>query len=133
MEFPDEAPAFIKTVMLCGALSGVCVSIPCIAFLYLNWDRCGYCNRPLRVWVLLHSVLQLLQAPIRMRFVLAISEAEKNNSSIEECVQHLTTLKLWKGSKALSAATYAWFVLGIVWILNSTHCHSCPGVYRLNI
>merc|ERR1719183_2557043 len=31
----------------------------------------------------------------------------------------------------VSVAGYGWFILGVVWILNSAHCKPCPGIYRL--
>jgi hypothetical protein len=28
---------------------------------------------------------------------------------------------------------YAWFVLGVVWVMNSTRCPACPGIWRLTV
>ncbi|CAK0890279.1 unnamed protein product [Prorocentrum cordatum] len=33
----------------------------------------------------------------------------------------------------VSVITYGWFILGVVWLLNSTYCKPCPGLYRLSL
>jgi hypothetical protein len=33
----------------------------------------------------------------------------------------------------VSIVTYGWFILGVVWLLNSTYCKPCPGLYRLSL
>jgi hypothetical protein len=130
-EYPTEAVWFIKIVMFFGCMSGVLVAIPCCAFLALYWSRCGSCNRPLRYWVLMHCVLQLLQSPVRLVFFFRLAEIQRSDTEIHPCVRRLTSSAAWRASKTLSIVTYGWFILGVVWILNSTHCAGCPGLYKL--
>jgi hypothetical protein len=107
------------------------MAIPCGIFLSMYWTPCGYCNRPLRYWILVHCMLQLFQSPIRLAFYLQVSRAPQGDGAIQEWFRQLTDSRAWHASKMVSVATYGWFILGVVWLLNSTHCKSCPGLYRL--
>jgi len=130
---PVESVWFLKVVMFFGGISGLLVSAACGAFLILFWERAGQCNRPLRLWILVHSVLQVMQVPVRIVFLTRLILTEVSNGSIYRCVASVTGSISWQVSKHLSTATYAWFVLGIVWLLNSTYCPECPGLYRLTV
>lgn len=132
-QYPEEAAWFIKVVMFFGSVSGVLISIPCGAFLSMYWTPCGYCNRPLRYWVFVHCVLQLLQAPVRLVFFLRLCQIQRLNGNIQECVRQLTHSSAWRTSKVVSIVTYGWFILGVVWLLNSSFCKPCPGLYRLSL
>lgn len=132
-QYPEEAVWFIKVVMFFGSVSGILISIPCGIFLGIYWTRCGFCNRPLRYWILLHCVLQLLQAPVRLVFFFRLSAIQRQNGNVQECVRQLTNSLAWRVSKVVSIVTYGWFILGVVWILNSTYCKECPGLYRLSL
>lgn len=132
-QYPDEAVWFIRVVMFFGSISGILISIPCGVFLAMYWSRCGFCNRPLRYWVLFHCVLQLLQAPVRLVFFFRLSAIQRQNGNVQECVRQLTYSAAWRTSKTISIITYGWFILGVVWILNSTYCKQCPGLYRLSL
>jgi len=132
-QYPEEAAWFIKVVMFFGSLSGVLISVPCGAFLSMYWAPCGLCNRPLRYWVLVHCILQLLQAPVRLVFFLRLNQIQRRNGDIQECVRQLTHSSAWRTSKVVSIVTYGWFILGVVWLLNSTYCKACPGLYRLSL
>jgi hypothetical protein len=132
-QYPEEAAWFIKVVMFFGSVSGVLISIPCGAFLTMYWAPCGLCNRPLRYWVLVHCILQLLQAPVRLVFFLRLNQIQRRNGDIQECVRQLTHSSAWRTSKVVSIVTYGWFILGVVWLLNSTYCKPCPGLYRLSL
>eukprot|EP00927_Polykrikos_kofoidii_P050870 TRINITY_DN44716_c0_g1_i1.p1 TRINITY_DN44716_c0_g1~~TRINITY_DN44716_c0_g1_i1.p1 ORF type:complete len:291 (-),score=37.08 TRINITY_DN44716_c0_g1_i1:283-1155(-) len=132
-QYPEEAAWFIKVVMFFGSVSGVLISIPCGTFLSMYWTPCGFCNRPLRYWVFVHCFLQLLQAPVRLVFFLRLCQIQRHNGNIQECVRQLTHSSAWRTSKVVSIATYGWFILGVVWLLNSTFCKPCPGLYRLSL
>jgi len=132
-QYPEEAAWFIKVVMFFGSISGVLISIPCGMFLFMYWMPCGFCNRPLRYWVLVHCALQLLQAPVRLVFFLRLCQIQRRNGNIQECVRQLTHSSAWRTSKVVSIVTYGWFILGVVWLLNSTQCSTCPGLYRLSL
>lgn len=132
-QYPEEAVWFIKVVMFSGSVSGILISIPCSVFLFMYWVPCGFCNRPLRYWILVHCVLQLLQAPVRLVFFFRLCQIPQRNENIQECVRQLTHSSAWRTSKVVSIVTYGWFILGVVWLLNSTHCKTCPGLYRLSL
>jgi len=80
-----------------------------------------------------HCVLQLLQAPVRLVFFLRLYHVQRLNGNIQECVRQLTHSAAWRTSKVVSIVTYGWFILGVVWLLNSTYCRPCPGLYRLSL
>lgn len=130
-QYPEEAAWFIKTVMLFGSLSGVVISIPCCIFLAMYWTPCGSCNRPIRYWLFVHCVLQLMQAPVRLVFFVRLSQIQQRNGNVQECVRQLTHSSAWRTSKMVSILTYGWFILGVVWLLNSNFCQPCPGLFRL--
>lgn len=132
-QYPGEAIWFMKAVMFFGGIWGVAVSVPCVVFLSMHWEQCAPCNRPLRHWVLIHCILQLLQAPVRFIFFQQLRIAETQNADMHHCVRRMTRSPAWRTSKAISVATYGWFVLGVVWILNSLDCAPCPGLYRLTL
>lgn len=127
---PQEALWFVKIVTLFGSLASLVVSIPCSIFLWMHWTPCGFCNRPLKYWLLVHCMMQLAQAPVRMRFFLRLCQVQ-HDGNLYALFDQMTSSSVWKNSKMVSVASYGWFVLGVVWLLNSTHCRECPGIYRL--
>jgi len=129
---PEEAVWFVKAVTLFGGISGVVVSVPCAIFLSMHWTTCGSCNRPLRYWILVQCLLQLFQSPLRMAFYIKIPR-HSDNVDIIAWFTALTQSLAWRVSKIVSVGTYAWFILGVVWLLNSTECRSCPGLYKLSL
>lgn len=132
-QYPIEAAWFIKVVMFYGSVSSLATIVPCGLFLLAFWEPCRLCNRPLRCWLALHCLLQLMQAPVRIVFYLRVREIQRLDGDIQECMRQLTQAPAWRTSKFVSIASYAWFVLGVVWLLNSTYCDSCPGLYRLSL
>lgn len=126
------AARFIKVVMSIASFFSVVAAICCLVFLAFMWGDCHHCDRPLRLWLLVLSVMQLLQAPIRVVFLSRIKNAEAANC-IEACVVSFTSSPAWHLSLALSLITYAWLVLGTVWVLNITDCSRCPGMVRLTV
>lgn len=131
---PREAVWFIKVVTLFGGVSGLVVSIPCGIFLSMYWIPCGFCNRPLRYWILVQCMLQLLQAPMRLAFFFKVCKQSRREAvDLQEWFRQLTDSQAWRFSKMVSVANYGWFILGIVWLMNSTPCPKCPGLYRLSL
>jgi len=124
---PDRAACFMKLMMGFGGMWGVLISIPCGAFLSMNWEPCGTCDRPLRHWVLLHCWFQLAQVPIRLVFYVKVHQSQESGE-VQECLQALMSSPAWRTSKALSLATYGWGILGTVWLINSSRCAACPGL-----
>jgi hypothetical protein len=74
-----------------------------------------------------------MQAPVRLVFFLTLCRTQAQNGNIEACVRRITHSSAWRTSKLVSIVTYAWFILGVVWLLNSTYCKPCPGLYRLSL
>lgn len=132
-QYPEEAAWFIKVIMFFGSVTGVVMSVPCGIFLFMYWTPCGACNRPLRYWIVVHCALQILQAPVRLVFFVRLCRTERRNGNIQDFVRQLTQSPAWKTSKLVSIVTYGWFILGVVWLLNSTYCKLCPGLYRLSL
>merc|ERR1719310_1137582 len=97
----------------------------------MYWTPCGFCNRPLKYWLLVQCMLQLLQAPMRLAFFINLCRIQRSNGDLQEWFRQLTSSSAWRTSKIMSVANYGWFILGVVWLLNSTHCKPCPGLYRL--
>ncbi|CDJ60686.1 zinc finger (C3HC4 RING finger) protein, putative [Eimeria maxima] len=64
---PQDALVFIKIVMLFGTISGVLISAPTVAYLYLNWSHCD-CNKALQWWNTIFTALQIPQLPVRYLF-----------------------------------------------------------------
>eukprot|EP00392_Amoebophrya_sp_AT5.2_P018116 g18583.t1 len=96
-----------------GSVTGALVCVPCVLFLGLYWERCSECNKPLHWWLLVHTVLLLLQTPVRVVFSASIILEERRHGAnnavrLELLVRKLTSAKAWKMSK-------------------------CPGMYRLVI
>lgn len=137
--YPEAAARFLKVVMLVGALSAFLVSIPCGIFLSRNWAACQLCSRPLHIWLLVYCMLQLLQAPLRLVFFRRLyrldwrQDAMSSSREVQECCERLILSCAWQASKLVSIFTYAWFVLGIVWLLNSSSCSPCPGLFSMSM
>lgn len=128
-EHPTEALWFIKVVMLFGVINALLVTSVCISFLLVYWQSCGECNRPLRFWNVCHCGLLLLQTPVRLVFFLRLTRIQP--ALVQEEVKSIATSPAWTLCKRISIANYGWFILGVVWLMNSTHCAACPWMFRL--
>jgi len=124
------ACSFFKRVNRLSIVASVFVlSVCCMAF---QLTQCE-CSRPLRWWLLVFSMLQLVQLPTRVVFLLKVLTAERHQASFQTTVASITTSPAWQLSKHVSLATYAWLILGIVWTLNSGTCSKCSSLYWLTI
>jgi hypothetical protein len=130
---PSAATSFLRHVMIFSGVAGAGVSGVCIIFLALYWTTSGVCERPLRWWLLVHTVAQLLQVPVRFVLLTRIKDAEVAQTSMEECVASFTASPAWRASKNVSLFTYGWCVLGVVWVINAGDCSACPGIFRMTI
>lgn len=130
---PGRSVKFIKVTMLAGLISTGLIGCGVLSFLSFWWEQCGTCNRPLRWWLLIHTVFQLVQLPVRFVFLVRLQSVSNDEPEIQLCVRRVTCSAAWRTSKTISMMTYMWFVLGIVWIINSAYCPECPGLYRLSI
>jgi hypothetical protein len=134
---PAAAVEFLRTMMLLGVSTAILCSAPTFAYLYAKWQDCELCARPLHWWLLVHFALQLLQVPVRLVFLFRLRRAERSSGGdalrLQQCVEELTHSAMWRPNQQISAFTFAWFVLGIVWILNSDFCRPCPSLYYLSL
>jgi len=130
---PNAAASFLRAVMIFSGVTGVVVSCLCIGFLSLFWTVSGLCERPLRWWLLVHTLSQILQVPVRFVLLARINSAEVAQGSMEECVASFTASPAWRASKNVSLFTYGWCVLGVVWVINAGDCSLCPGIYRISV
>lgn len=130
---PSAATRFIRAVMIFSGVAGLVMCITCFLYLAFYWSSAAGCDRPLRWWLLLHTVLQLLQVPVRFVLLAKIRRAELAQTSIEACVAAFASSPAWRTSKNISLFTYGWFVLGIVWVVNAGSCRDCPGIYRITV
>jgi len=132
---PADAARFLKAVLFSGALLGVVVLVPVIDFfLSDDWQECGRCGRPLHIWLIVHCILHFVQTPLRFAFFWKLqwpTLVEPAADSVEDKIRRMTLSRAWRLSTLLSTAAYGWFVVGVVWLLNSNFCTPCPGLYRL--
>lgn len=132
-QHPQQAVGFIRVTMLFGILSAVLMGTITSVFLMMYWTVSLSCNRPLNWWLLIQTMLQLVQVPVRVVFYVRLNGATYADRCVQDVVRRITSSAAWKTSKTVSLATYAWFVLGIVWIINSAKCPACPGIYWLSL
>mmetsp|Transcript_95603 Transcript_95603/g.276153 ORF Transcript_95603/g.276153 Transcript_95603/m.276153 type:complete len:397 (-) Transcript_95603:263-1453(-) len=131
---PVKAARFLEAVLLSGSILGLILPLPCVAFFLSDrWARCGTCGRPLHMWVLVHCLLHFLQSPLRLMLLRRLRRHTGGGSELQEKVRRLTNSRAWRVSTGLSTAAYAWFVVGVVWLLNADFCKPCPDLYRLTL
>lgn len=130
---PLAAARFIKSVSLFSIAGNCAVGVACAVFLSLHWTKCGFCDRPLRWWLLLQALFQLSQLPVRAVLLLSVIAAEQSGQGIEGCVASITAAPAWTMSKNLALAQYGWLVLGMVWWAHLESCPMCPGIGKLAV
>lgn len=134
-QHPQAGVWFIEVAMLLAGLSGLAVSIPCAGFLVSNWAVAGLCSRSVRLWIVLHCALQLVQAPVRLLFVLRVRRAESSGArEVQDCVERFTSAPAWKASRWASNVSRIWLGLGVVMLLatfgtTSLGREQCPGLF----
>jgi len=130
---PEKAARFFDAVLLAGALLGVCLPLPVGAFFRsAAWAGCRPCVRPLHIWLIVHCVLNIVQSPLRFSLLFQLRRRSVTET-ILEVIQRLTRSWEWRLCSVFSMATYAWFIVGVVWLINANSCTSCPGLYRLTV
>lgn len=127
---PAAATVFLKTSIKLGSVGSMIATSCCMTFFLLHWSQCGSCNRPLRLWLLVHSLLQCLQLPIRLVFYTKLTNAEAAGC-VEHCVSSYASSPAWRLSLRISMLTYTWLILGVIWTLNVGNCGSCQVMVYL--
>ncbi|VTZ69918.1 RING zinc finger protein, putative [Plasmodium chabaudi chabaudi] len=111
---PSDSLYFIERINLISAIISISTSFPYLTYLFIYWDDCS-CNDILRWWIVINSVLQLLQAPIRFFLYLLLRKYKLENERMHiEALRRLTSSKGWKLSKRFSLLNYLWFITGTV-------------------
>jgi hypothetical protein len=125
---PEAAAWFIELTMLFSSCGCSAAFLASTAFLGLHWHSCGGCDRPLRLWLLVQSLLQVLQVPVRFVIFTTVRSVRLAGDDLEGSIRSLTSSMAWRGSKAVSLGLYAWFILGFIWWFNASKCEGCPGI-----
>eukprot|EP00747_Dinoflagellata_sp_TGD_P164967 gnl/TRDRNA2_/TRDRNA2_185653_c0_seq1.p1 gnl/TRDRNA2_/TRDRNA2_185653_c0~~gnl/TRDRNA2_/TRDRNA2_185653_c0_seq1.p1 ORF type:complete len:322 (+),score=43.57 gnl/TRDRNA2_/TRDRNA2_185653_c0_seq1:43-966(+) len=124
---------FIRVVNLFSIISSAFFAFVGCTFLAFYRPECGGCHRPLRLWLLVFSMLQISQLPTRIVFLMKVQNAERLQQDMQASLASITASPAWRLSKKVSLLTYAWLVLGIVWVINAGDCTSCTGMYWLTV
>lgn len=132
-QHPEPAARFIRYVLGVGGLMSFAIGAACVAFLMTHWEQSSTCARPLRLWLLGYSALNLVGMPVRGLFMASIIRAQALGQPLYESVESITASPAWQISKKVSLILYGWFVIGALWVLNSKGCPTCPGAYRMVI
>jgi len=128
---PSAAARYLRIIMSLSSCGGSLVVAACLGYLAQHWASSAFCDRPLRWWLLIYSVLHAVQLPVRMLFLVKLRNV--SGTSMEALVISYTASFAWRAGKHLSLVTYGWFILGITWVLNAGDCPTCPGVYRMTV
>jgi len=67
----------------------------CSSFLVFNWSVCSQCSRPLRWWLLMQSVFQTCQLPVRVVLLLCLRHTEASGLRLEDAIASLTSSLAW--------------------------------------
>lgn len=130
---PIDALWFIKVVMFCGVFVGGCISLPCVIYLSFYWQICSVCDQPLRWWLAGNCVMQLTQAPLRCLFFIQLHRTGRERNEVIRRVRVLTGSHGWSVSKFVSVLNYCWFILGVIWVFNSSKCIHAPLLWKLSV
>jgi hypothetical protein len=141
---PLAAYRFVQVLMLGGGLASLTASVTCILLLAVRWWQCTVCcDRPLRLWLLVHSVFQLFQVPVRLWFSAKLYRARLRVShgvpgdhandvtGLVRCAFVLTSSLPWRAARFVSLMTYVWLSFGVVWVMNSSACDECVSGLKL--
>lgn len=129
---PARTGRFLEVVLLLGCLHGLVLPLSAAAFFTSGrWAACGHCNRPLHIWALVHCALHFLQTPLRFVLFRRLRCRSAAGADLERTVHKLIQSPAWRVSTGLATAAYAWFVVGVVWVLNANGCGRCPELYSL--
>lgn len=112
---PSDSLYFIERINLISAIISVTTSFPYLIYLFIYWNECSPCNDILRWWIVINSVLQLIQAPVRFSLYFLLRKLERENERLHiHSLRRLTCSKGWKLSKRLSLLNYLWFITGTI-------------------
>lgn len=125
---PEGAARFIKSMTKLSACFTVALGVLVAVYLSLSWTRCASCNRPLRWWILIQVLLQLLQLPVRLVLFFSVRAAETAGGSIRACVVSIIAAPAWSVTKTVAVAHYGWLLLGIVWLTHWEPRSRCPDM-----
>lgn len=128
---PEAAAWFIKLTMLISTCGGSIACAISAVFLFMYWEQCSNCDRPLRWWLLVQAVLQAIQVPVRLVIFFTVRSVHRAAGDLQTSVRCLTNSRAWYVSKRASLVLYGWFILGFVWWLHASRSERCPGIELL--
>jgi hypothetical protein len=121
----------IKSIALFSVVWNLAAGGACASFLWASWSRCDDCDQLLKWWLLAQAALQFSQLPVRAVLFLSVCCLEPTDGRVEDSIKSVTAAPAWHLSKKVAFLQYGWFALGILWLLRSASCPSCPGLGRL--
>ncbi|SBS86064.1 RING zinc finger protein, putative, partial [Plasmodium malariae] len=111
---PSDSLYFIERINLISAIISMSTSFPYLTYLIIYWNDCS-CNDILRWWIVINSILQLIQAPVRFFLYFLLRKYKLENERMHiHALRRLTSSKGWKLSKKFSLLNYLWFITGTV-------------------
>jgi len=125
---------FVKFAMWTGSISSAAVSAVTVFVLTFYWDCCTTCERPLGWWLLIHAALQTCMIAMRLCFLCTLRTAEGPGAHVDSYIESHIATPVWHFQKMMALATYAWMMLGAIWLVNSGVCsRECPALYRMTM
>ncbi|KAI4837687.1 hypothetical protein MKS88_003101 [Plasmodium brasilianum] len=107
---PSDSLYFIERINLISAIISMSTSFPYLTYLIIYWNDCS-CNDILRWWIVINSILQLIQAPVRFFLYFLLRKYKLENERMHiHALRRLTSSKGWKLSKKFSLLNYLWFI-----------------------
>lgn len=112
---PSDSMYFIERINLISAVISVTTSFPFLTYLIIYWNKCKPGNDFLRWWIMINSILQLLQAPVRLFVYFLLRKFKRENQRTHiHALRRLTSSKGWKLSKRFSLLNYLCFMPGVI-------------------
>jgi len=155
--YPRESVRFLELTTLLGGICGGVITLPSCILLLVAWERSAFCERPLRLWLLVVALLHLVQTPLRLfcyrwlavgaKAVMSspiptgengdqMSQGEdrhRRNNQLSSLVAQIVQSPAWRGNEWVSAVSLGWLIVGVVWIVNASPTPECPEAYYLTL
>jgi len=121
-EDAKAATTLLQVLAVSGGLIAPGVAALCLSTLMWLWTPSANCEKPLRLWLLVHASLQLLQAPVKLSLFAAVDAP----SGVAEKAAAVMSSLAWRCCRKLTAPSHLWFAMGIVWMVKSLNSETCP-------
>lgn len=121
-EDAKAATTLLQVLAVSGGLIAPAVAALCLSALMWLWTPAAKCEKPLRLWLLVHASLQLLQAPVKLSLLAAVDAS----SGVAEKAAGVMSSWAWRSCRKLTVPSHLWFAMGIVWLAKSFNSETCP-------